>query len=134
MDAKALLDSLDVGVLAMAPDWTIAAWCAAAGPTPALVLSPDGQILDANPEGAKLLGGADATALRGRGLAEWAPASQQDMLAAGLRNAVTGRQDVALSFEFAGEPAREVRAVVVNVDPVRAAPKLLFLALDVSRE
>src|SRR5204863_115238 len=52
----------------------------------------------------------------------------------GLRHAVTKRQDVALSFEFAGEPAREVRAVVVNVDPVRAAPKLLFLALDVSRE
>src|SRR3989454_1082254 len=241
MDAKELLDSLDVGVLAMAPDWTIAAWSAAAAritalpaervvgrsiwialpaakgteleqvlgdvladgkprtflapagtpevagtvreirvtrgpedhlvlsfrpvheelapesraaqllsaleaerrlylqlfsslPTPALVLSPDGQILDANPEGAKLLGGADATALRGRVLTEWAPAAQQGMLAAGLRHAVTKRQDVALSFEFAGEPAREVRAVVVNVDPVRAAPKLLFLALDVSRE
>ena len=56
------------------------------------------------------------------------------MLAAGLRHAVTKRQDVALSFEFAGEPAREVRAVVVNVDPVLSAPKLLFLALDVSRE
>ncbi len=241
MDAKELLDSLDVGVLAMAPDWTIAAWSAAAAritalpadrvvggsiwiafpaakrtelelvlvdvlddgkprtflapagtpevagtvleiritrgpenhlvlsfrpvheelapesraaqllsaleaerrlylqlfsslPTPALVLSPGGQILDANPEGAKLLGGADATALRGRVLTEWAPAAQQGMLAAGLRHAVTKRQDVALSFEFAGEPAREVRAVVVNVDPVRAAPKLLFLALDVSRE
>src|SRR6266576_1868630 len=103
-------------------------------PTPALVLSPGGQILDANPEGANLLGGADATALRGRVLTEWAPAAQQGMLAAGLRHAVTKRQDVALSFEFAGEPAREVRAVVVNVDPVRAAPKLLFLALDVSRE
>src|SRR6059036_2288399 len=103
-------------------------------PTPALVLSPGGQILDANPEGAKLLGGAEAAALRGRGLAEWVPAAQQGMLAAGLRNAVTGRQDVALSVEFAGEPAREVRAVVVNVDPVRASPKLLFLALDVSRE
>src|SRR2546426_888961 len=241
VDAKELLDSLDVGVLAMAPDWTIAAWSAAAAritalpadrvvggsiwiafpaakgtelelvlvdvladgkprtflapagtpevagtvleirvtrgpkdhlvlsfrplheelapesraaqllsaleaerrlylqlfsslPTPALVLSPGGQILDANPEGAKLLGGADATALRGRVLTEWAPAAQQGMLAAGLRHAVTKRQDVALSFEFAGEPAREVRAVVVNVDPVRAAPKLLFLALDVSRE
>ena len=82
-------------------------------PTPALVLTRDGQILDANPEGAKLLGGADAAA---------------------LRHAVTRRQDVALAFEFAGEPAREVRAVVVNVDPVRASPKLLFLALDVSRE
>src|SRR5207247_1193997 len=241
VDAKELLDSLDVGVLAMAPDWTIAAWSAGAAritalpadrvmggsiwiafpaakgtelelvlvdvladgkprtflapagtpeiagtvleiritpgpenhlvlcfrpvheelapesraaqllsaleaegrlylqlfsslPTPALVLSPGGQILDANPEGAKLLGGADATALRGRVLTEWAPAAQQGMLAAGLRHAVTKRQDVALSFEFAGEPAREVRAVVVNVDPVRAAPKLLFLALDVSRE
>src|SRR5712691_3688640 len=241
MDAKALIDSLDVGVLAMAPDWTIAAWSAAAAritalpaervvgrsiwialpaakgtelervlgdvladgkprtflapagtpevagtvreirvtrgpedhlvlsfrpvheelapesraaqllsaleaerrlylqlfsslPTPALVLSPGGQILDANPEGAKLLGGADATALRGRVLTEWAPAAQRGMLAAGLRHAVTKRQDVALSLEFAGEPTREVRAVVVNVDPVRAAPKLLFLALDVSRE
>src|SRR5438552_3728521 len=241
VDAKELLDSLDVGVLAMAPDWTIAAWSAAAAritalpadrvvggsiwiafpaakgtelelvlvdvladgkprtflapagtpevagtvleirvtrgpedhlvlsfrpvheelapesraaqllsaleaerrlylqlfsslPTPALVLSPGGQILDANPEGANLLGGADATALRGRVLTEWAPAAQRGMLAAGLRHAVTKRQDVALSFEFAGEPAREVRAVVVNVDPVRAAPKLLFLALDVSRE
>ena len=103
-------------------------------PTPALVLTPDGQILDTNSEGAKLLGGRDAAALRGRALAEWAPASQQGMLAAALRHAVTRRQDVALSFEFAGEPAREVRAVVVNVDPVRAAPKLLFLALDVSRE
>src|SRR5438445_582498 len=241
VDAKELLDSLDVGVLAMAPDWTIAAWSAAAAritalpadrvvggsiwiafpaakgtelelvlvdvladgkprtflapagtpevvgtvleirvtrgpenhlvlcfrpvheelapesraaqllsaleaerrlylqlfsslPTPALVLSPGGQILDANPEGANLLGGVDATALRGRVLTEWAPAAQQGMLAAGLRHAVTKRQDVALSFEFAGESAREVRAVVVNVDPVRAAPKLLFLALDVSRE
>src|SRR5437762_3849375 len=79
-------------------------------PTPALVLSPGGQILDANPEGANLLGGADATALRGRVLTEWAPAAQQGMLAAGLRHAVTKRQDVALSFEFAGEPAREVRS------------------------
>jgi signal transduction histidine kinase/ActR/RegA family two-component response regulator len=103
-------------------------------PTPALVLAPDGHILDTNPEGAKLLGGADAAGLRGRALAEWTPSSQQGLLAAALRHAVTRRQEVALTFEFAGEPAREVRAVVVNVDPVRAAPKLLFLALDVSRE
>src|ERR1041385_9011473 len=241
MEAKELLDSLDVGVLAMAPDWTIAAWSAAAAritalpadrvvgrsiwvafpaakgtelervlgdvladgnprtflapagapevpgtvletrvtrgpgdhltlafrpvhedlapesraaqllsaleaerrlylqlfsslPTPALVLTPDGQILDANAEGAKLLGGADAAALRGRVLTEWVPAAQQGMLAAGLRHAVTKRQDVALSVECGGEPVRDVRAVIVNVDPVRAAPKLLFLALDVSRE
>ena len=103
-------------------------------PTPALVLTPDGQILDANPEGAKLLGGTDGPALRGRALGEWATASHRGALAAALRHAVTRRQEVALSFESAGEPAREVRAVVVNVDPVRASPKLLFLALDVSRE
>src|SRR6266550_744568 len=30
MEAKELLDSLDVGVAAMAPDWTIAEWSAAA--------------------------------------------------------------------------------------------------------
>src|SRR3989449_6923343 len=241
MDAKELLDSLDVGVLAMAPDWTIAAWSGAAAritalpadrvlgrsiwiafpaakgtelervlgevladgkartflapagapevagtvletrvtrgpgdhltlafrpvheelapesraaqllsaleaerrlylqlfsslPTPALVLAPDGQILDANPEGAKLLGGADATALRGRVLTEWASAAQQGMLAAGLRHAVTKRQDVALSFEFAGEPAREVRAVIENLEGRDSQAKLLLLAVDVSRE
>src|SRR5438128_12547145 len=36
VDAKELLDSLDVGVLAMAPDWTIAAWSAAAARITAL--------------------------------------------------------------------------------------------------
>jgi len=103
-------------------------------PAAALVLTPDGQILDANADGSKLLGANDAPALRGRALAEWAPAAQRGALAAALRHAVTRRQDMRLSFEFAGEPARDVRAVVVNVDPVRASPKLLFLALDESRE
>ncbi|PYO59764.1 MAG: hypothetical protein DMD70_11085, partial [Gemmatimonadetes bacterium] len=36
MEAKELLDSLDVGVLAMAPDWTIAEWSAAAARITAL--------------------------------------------------------------------------------------------------
>src|SRR5437870_5431679 len=36
VDAKELLDSLDVGVVAMAPDWTIAAWSAAAARITAL--------------------------------------------------------------------------------------------------
>ena len=30
MDTKALLDSLDMGVVAVAPDWTIAEWSAGA--------------------------------------------------------------------------------------------------------
>src|SRR5256886_5096362 len=35
-------------------------------PTPGLVLTADGEILEANPEGAKLLGGPDAPTVRGR--------------------------------------------------------------------
>ncbi|HVH68750.1 MAG TPA: ATP-binding protein [Gemmatimonadales bacterium] len=103
-------------------------------PTPAFVLAVNGQILDANPEGVKLLGARDAAGVRGHPLADWAPSSQQLGFATALREAVTRRQELRLTLEFAGEPAREVRAVIVNVDPVRAAPKLLFLALDVSRE
>jgi signal transduction histidine kinase/ActR/RegA family two-component response regulator len=241
MDATELLDSLDVGVAAVAPDWTIAAWSAAAAhmtglgpdrvlghafwsafpaakgtelervmaqvfsdtkpqmylapmgapdgsgavfemrithapgdelvvafrpvreqlapetraaqlmsaveterrlyvqlfsslPTPALVLGVNGQILDVNPEGVKLLGARDSTTVRGHPLADWALSSHRVALGAALREAVTQRQELRLTLEFAGEPAREVRAVIVNVDPVRTSPKLLFLALDVSRE
>src|SRR5438128_12223806 len=82
-------------------------------PTPALVLAADGQILDANAEGAKLLGVSDPPA---------------------LRDAVTRRQELQVTLEVAGEPARDVHAVVVNVDPASASPTLLFLAVDVSRE
>jgi len=103
-------------------------------PTPALVLAADGQILDANAEGAKLLGVSDPPALRGRALADWAPAAQRAPLAAGLRDAVTRRQELQVTLEVAGEPARDVHAVVVNVDPASASPTLLFLAVDVSRE
>jgi PAS domain S-box-containing protein len=103
-------------------------------PTPALVLAADGQILDANPEGGKLLGVSDGLALRGRALGDWTPAAQRAPLAAGLRDAVTRRQELRFTVEFAGEPAREVHAVVVNVDPARPAPTLLLLAVDVSRE
>src|SRR5438876_2248525 len=103
-------------------------------PTPALVLTVDGQVLDANPEGVKLLGAADPAALRGRPMGDWTPAAHRAPLAAALRDAVTQRQEVRLTVEYAGEPPRDVRAVIVNVDPMRQAPKLLFLALDVSRE
>jgi len=103
-------------------------------PTPALVLTVDGQILESNPEGVKLLGGADAVALRGRPMGDWTPAAHRSPLGAALRDAVTHRQELSLTVEYAGEPPRDVRAVIVNVDPMRQTPKLLFLALDVSRE
>jgi len=103
-------------------------------PTPALVLTVDGQIIESNPEGVKLLGAADAVALRGRPMGDWTPAAHRGPLAAALRDAVTQRQELRLTVEYAGEPPRDVRAVIVNVDPMRQSPKLLFLALDVSRE
>ena len=103
-------------------------------PAPALVLTVDGQILEANPEGVKLLGVADPVALRGRPLGDWTPSAQRSALTAALREAVTQRQELRLTLEYAGEPPRDVRAVIVNVDPMRQSPKLLFLALDVSRE
>src|SRR5438034_569091 len=101
-------------------------------PTPGLVLTADGQILEANPEGAKLLGGPDAATIRGRSLAEWAGELQRAGLAATLREAVNQRQEFNLTLT--GDPVRDVQAVIVNVDPIEPSPKLLFLAVDVSKE
>ena len=103
-------------------------------PTPGLVLTADGQILEVNPEGAELLGVPDAPSVRGRSLTEWAPEPQRAALATALRDAVNTRQEFQLTLELAGEPARDVQAVIVNVDPIEPSPKLLFLAVDVSRE
>jgi signal transduction histidine kinase/ActR/RegA family two-component response regulator len=103
-------------------------------PTPALVLTVDGQIIDANPEAAALLGVPNAPALRGRTLADWAMPDQRVAFAKALRDAVTRRQAFRLSLEFAGESAREVEAVIQNLDPTDSAAKLLFFATDVSRE
>src|SRR2546426_9688562 len=101
-------------------------------PTPGLVLTADGGILGANPEGAKLLGGPDAPTVRGRSLMEWAAEPQQAGLGAALREAVNKRQEFNLTL--AGDPVRDVQAVIVNVDPIEPSPKLLFLAVDVSKE
>ena len=103
-------------------------------PGPALVLTVDGQILDANPEAAALLGVPHPPALHGRALTDWAMPDQRAAFGKALRDAVTHRQEFRLSLEFAGESAREVEAVIDNVDPEDAAAKLLFFATDVSRE
>ena len=103
-------------------------------PIPALVLTPDGQILRANPEAGALLGAPETPTLHGRSLADWAPAAQRPALAAALRDAVARRQRFRLAVDFAGESVREVDAVIENLDPRRGAPQLLFLAIDASRE
>jgi PAS domain S-box-containing protein len=104
-------------------------------PSPALVLSLDGQILEANPQATELLGAAQSDTLRGRQLADWTPAAERPAFATALRESLRQRQRVHLSIESA-EGARAVEAVIENVelaDP-KEIPRLLFLAVDVSRE
>lgn len=103
-------------------------------PTPAFVLTLDGTTVAANAEGASLLGVSNPMALRGRSLSDWMPAPQRGALAAALRAAVHARQDIQMVIELPGEPARDVKAVVVNVDPAGRSSKLLVFAADVSRE
>ena len=103
-------------------------------PAPALVVVVDGSILEANPAAVALLAATDARALRGRNLSEWAPATQRTPLLAALRDGVQKPQQVRLGIEVAGDQVAEVEGVITNVDPGRSAAKLLFLAVDVSRE
>src|SRR5205823_3820036 len=95
-------------------------------PTPGLVLTPDGQILQANPEGAKLLGGPDAPAVRGRSLAEWAGELQRAGLAATLREAVNQRQaELRESAEvIRAEAMRAGRIVRTLLDFARQRPRV----------
>ena len=103
-------------------------------PTAALVLTPEGQILDANADGVRLLGAGDAPGAgpRGRALSEWAPVDQRGLLAAALQHAVTRRQDVRPTFEFAGEPARDVRAEILLQQRLLQADRLSQLGALVS--
>ncbi len=103
-------------------------------PIPALVLTVDGQMLEANRPATELLGVPDPESLRGRSLAEWAPEGQRPALLAALRDAVRRRQQFRLPIELPGELVSEVDAVIDNVEPGRSTAKLLFLAVDVSRE
>src|SRR6266566_2240165 len=103
-------------------------------PAPALVVVVDGSILEANPAAVALLAATDARALRGRNLSEWAPATQRTPLLAALRDGVQKPQQVRLGIEVGGDQVAEVEGIITNVDPGRSAAKLLFLAVDVSRE
>lgn len=104
-------------------------------PSPGLVLSVDGQILEANPQATELLGAAHSDALRGRQLSDWTTGAERQVFATALRESLRQRQHVRLSIQ-AGDVARQVEAVIENVDPAHPEdiPRLLFLAVDVSRE
>src|SRR5438552_13889564 len=103
-------------------------------PNPALVVVVDGSILEANPAAVTLLAATDARAMRGRNLSEWAPATQRTALLTALREGVHKPQQLRLGIEVGGDQVAEVEGVITNVEPGRDAAKLLFLAVDVSRE
>ena len=105
-------------------------------PSPGLVLSVDGQILEANPQATDLLGATHSDALRGRPLGDWVPAAERAVFASALRDALRQRQRIRLPIEVGGDLGREVEAVIENVDRTHPEeiPRLLFLAVDVSRE
>jgi len=105
-------------------------------PNPALVLSVDGQILEANPQATELLGAAQSDTLRGRQLADWTPTAERSAFATALREATRQRHQIRLSIECGSEGTREVEAVIENVELTdsKEIPRLLFLAVDVSRE
>src|SRR5207245_2252380 len=92
------------------------------------------QSLNPNPYVSLLLDVPDTPSVRCRSLTDWAPTDQHASLAAALRDAVNRGQEFHLTLEPAGEATRDVQAVIVNVDPIERSPKLLFLAVDVSRE
>src|SRR3989441_2272069 len=66
---------------------------------PAFVLTLDGQILDANPEAAALLGGPHPPALHRRALADWAMADHGAAFGKALRDAAPHRQACRLTLE-----------------------------------
>src|SRR5439155_1653485 len=89
-------------------------------PIPALVLSVDGQILEANAEGGSLLGAADVRSLRGRPLADWVPAAQRSPLAAALREALRAGRVVQTLLDFARQRPRmrgpvDIKDIVARV-------------------
>src|SRR2546426_711509 len=156
MDTRALLDSLDVGVVAIAPDWKIVEWSAAAARIMGL---PVGRALrrecwdtfpqakgtetervlrqvlaDGRPRIARLPRGVPG--IPGLAVTVQVTRGPGNHLTMVLQPAPEHRRPQVWAGELlnAVEAAREVKAVVVNLAATAEPPKLLFLAVDVSRE
>jgi signal transduction histidine kinase/ActR/RegA family two-component response regulator len=97
-------------------------------PLPGLLLTPAGEILAANPAWGEVLGKQAAP-----GLLDWVHPEQRHAVETALVAARTGRERVRFALN-AGDPPREIDAVIEAVGPHRPADRLLFLGLDVSRE
>jgi signal transduction histidine kinase len=101
-------------------------------PTPALILAPDGRMVQANAAAAGLLGVPSATRLRGRSLTEWVRTPEFPAALASVRAAPV-RLTVAVEIP-GGEAAREAQVILTATDPDQEQSRILCLAVDVSRE
>jgi signal transduction histidine kinase len=101
-------------------------------PTPALVLSEEGRILQANTPAAGLLGAQSGAALRNRELSSWIRTHE---LAGAIAAAANGPQRLSVAIEIPGsDAAREAQLVFATTDPAEPSSRRLCLAVEVSRE
>ena len=101
-------------------------------PTPALLLSPDGQIIHTNQPAVGFLGVPAGFGLRGRVLADWIRSSD---LAAALRAAATETQRLTVAVEIPGrDTPREAQLIIAATDGEAGSSRRLCLVHDISRE
>src|SRR5439155_1199337 len=140
MDAKALLDSLDVGVAAVAPDWTIAEWSAGASRVTGL---PASQAQGRNfwmafsaAKGSEIEHVLHSVLADGKARTCLMPAHASHTPGAVLETRVTRAPHNHLVMAFRpmhdALPAESGAAQLMGA--LEPSPKLLFLAVDVSRE
>src|SRR5574341_594366 len=103
-------------------------------PLPALILTGEGRIVEANQAAAELLRIPAGESPAGRSLAEWLPAEQRDTMDAALRTATHHSQRLHLTPTDKDGALGEVDAIIASLDPDRANATFLCLALDASRE
>jgi signal transduction histidine kinase/ActR/RegA family two-component response regulator len=99
-------------------------------PIAASLLAASGEILETNPLWGEMLGQEEPHSHR---LVDLVHADQRAAVDAALRAALTSRQRIRFSVS-SGAAAREVDAVIEKVGSSDPAPRLLCMALDVSRE
>lgn len=100
-------------------------------PVAALLLSPTGVIIDANPVAADLLHGPTPRALRGRTLVEW---FDDPVLQEALGKAGKFPTHLSTLLETGSAGPREIRGVLAPLVPGAVGSTLLLTATDISRE
>ena len=103
-------------------------------PTGAIVLDAQGRVMEANAAAAGLIGLTHPASMHRASLYAWIAPTQRLRVEEALERAIQTRDQTEVFFETSTEPAREIRAVLAPVDPSRESPRVLLLAVEVSRE